>query len=97
MFIFFCAAMVTSLFCCFRMSAAVAMTVLTFEQVLQHCVLFSLSHAWQLGRVVMRARNTHTNIAQAIVEQQNGLVLIVGKVQATTCNMCMSKVEMEDQ
>ena len=39
-----------------------------------------MSHAWQLGRVVLRAQHMHTNVLAAITEQQEGIILITGKV-----------------
>lgn len=62
------------------MSAGVATAVMTFSEMLEKCVLFTMSQAWQLGRAVMRARIQHTNIIQAVCEQQKGMVLITGKV-----------------
>lgn len=64
----------------FRMSAAIATGVMPFSSVFSNMVLFSMSQAWQLGRAVQRAVNTHTSVISAIVEQQQGLVLITGKV-----------------
>ena len=65
----------------FRMSCAVSIGVLTLQDVLNTTILFSLSVAWQLGRVVECARRTHSNVLQAIARQQSGTVLLVGKVR----------------
>jgi len=64
-----------------RMSCAVSIGVLTLQDVLNTTILFSLSVAWQLGRVVECARRTHSDVLQAIAKQQNGTVLLVGKVR----------------
>ena len=65
---------------CFRMSAAIAMGVMDFNTVLSNCILFTMSQAWQLGRAVSRARTTHNSMIDAVIEQQNGILLITGKV-----------------
>ena len=62
------------------MQAGVSVGVLTHREVFDRCVLFSMSMAWQLGRAVQRARNMHTSVMEAIVNQQNGTLIIVGKV-----------------
>lgn len=63
------------------MSAAVATGVMDYPTMLSKAVLFTMSQAWQLGRAVMRARLTHSPVLTAVAKQQNGLVLITGKVQ----------------
>ena len=63
------------------MSAGLAIGVLDYKEVLSKTVMFALSRAWQLGRAVMRARKSHSNVIQAIVTQQNGMGLIRGKVE----------------
>ena len=62
------------------MSAAIAIGPMSFNEMLEKCVLFTMSRAWQLGRAIMRARVQHTDVIQAVVEQQNGMVLMAGKV-----------------
>lgn len=59
-----------------------------FSSVLAQMVLFTMSQAWQLGRAVQRAVNTHSSVISAIVEQQGGLVLITGKVCVCTRAGC---------
>ena len=44
------------------------------------CISFAMSQAWQLGRAVLRAQHTHTNVLDAITEQQKGIILLTGKV-----------------
>jgi len=68
------------------MSAGVTLGLLSLSEVMSKCVLFSMSQAWQLGRAVMRAQRTHINVLSAVAEQQNGIVLIAGKV----CTCCQS-------
>ncbi len=65
----------------FRISAAVAMGVMTYDEMMSKCVLLTMSKAWQLGRAVLRARATHTNVIRAVVEMQHGLTLLIGKVE----------------
>ena len=55
--------------------------VLTLQEILNKTVLLSQSMAWQLGRAVRRAQINSSNILEAIVAQQNGTILIVGKVR----------------
>ena len=62
------------------MASGVAVSSLTLPQVFSSCVLFSLSRAWQLGRTILRARKTHSNVVTAVVEQQQGMLLFAGKV-----------------
>lgn len=65
------------------MSCGICLGVLTLQDVLNTAVLLSMSMAWQLGRAVKRARVSHTSVLEAIAEQQNGVILIVGKVFET--------------
>ena len=67
------------------MSAAVALGVMSLNEMLEKCVLFTMSQAWQLGRAVMRARVLHTDVILAVVEQQKGMVLMTGKVIFRPC------------
>ena len=67
------------------MSSAVALGILTLEEVLSHCVLYSMSQAWQLGRAVKRAKIMHYSVINAVAEQQKGTLLITGKVGRTDC------------
>ena len=64
----------------YRMSSGVALAVMTYKEMLEKSVLFTMSQAWQLGRAVMRARVQHTNIVETITTQQKGMVLLTGKV-----------------
>ena len=67
------------------MSSAITLGVMSLSEVMSKCVLFSMSQAWQLGRAVMRAQHTHINVLSAVAEQQNGIVLITGKVCSNCC------------
>ncbi len=69
-----------STFFVIRMTAYVTIGTLTLSEVLRFCVLHSMSQAWQLGRAIQRARSTHSSVIEAIVEQQCGTLIIVGKV-----------------
>ena len=50
------------------------------SEVKEKCIFFTMSQAWQLGRAVLRAQHTHTNVLDAIKDQQKGTILITGKV-----------------
>ena len=63
------------------MSSGVALAPMTFNEMLEKSVLFTMSQAWQLGRAVMRARAQHTDVIQTVTSQQNGMVLLSGKVR----------------
>ena len=60
--------------------AGTTLGVMTMSEMKEKCIFFSMSQAWQLGRAVLRAQHKHTNILDAITEQQNGIILITGKV-----------------
>ena len=62
------------------MSCGVSLGVLTLQDVLNKAIPLTMSMAWQLGRAVRRAQVAHTSVLEAIATQQNGTVLIVGKV-----------------
>ena len=62
------------------MSSGVALCLMTFKEMMEKSVMFTMSLAWQLGRAVMRARVQHTNVIEAVTDQQNDLVLMTGKV-----------------
>ena len=62
------------------MSSGVALALMTFKEMLKKSVLFTMSLAWQLGRAVMRARVQHSNVVEAVTNQQKGMVLLTGKV-----------------
>ena len=62
------------------MMCAICIPPMTLSEVLNTCVLHSLSRAWQLGRAVYRAKKSQCNVIEAIVTQQQGLILLTGKV-----------------
>jgi DUF917 family protein len=62
------------------MSCGISLCVLTLEEVLNKAIPLTMSMAWQLGRAVRRAQKCHTSVLEAISAQQNGTVLLVGKV-----------------
>ena len=65
------------------MSSGVTVALMTYKEMLEKSVLFTMSQAWQLGRAVMRARAQHTNVIETVTTQQKGMVLLTGKVQST--------------
>ena len=60
--------------------AGTTLGVMTMSEMKEKCIFFSMCRAWQLGRAVLRAQHTHTNVLDAIKEQQKGIILITGKV-----------------
>ena len=62
------------------MMTGVTLGAMTMSEVMNKCIFFTMSQAWQLGRAVLRAQHTHTNVLDAIKEQQKGIILITGKV-----------------
>ena len=62
------------------MSCAVCLLLMMLYEVLNTCTLHSLSRAWQLGRAVYRAKQSQFNVIEAIITQQQGLLLLTGKV-----------------
>ena len=67
------------------MSSGVAVALMTYKEMLEKSVLFTMSQAWQLGRAVMRARAQHTDVIQTVTDQQKGMVLLTGKVKSKGC------------
>ena len=70
------------------MSSGVALCLMTFKEMLEKSVLFTMSLAWQVGRAVMRARLQHTNVVEAVTNQQNGIILLTGKVIGAHLCVC---------
>ena len=68
------------MFSVFSLSAALAIGVMTYKEMLEKAVMFTMSQAWQLGRAVFRARKLKTNVISAVVRQQHGMLLLTGKV-----------------
>lgn len=63
-----------------RMTCGICLPPVTLDEMFKDCIIHSYSRAWQLGRCVMRARKSHSNVVQAIAKQQNGILLLTGKV-----------------
>ena len=61
------------------MSCGISLAPMSLKDILETCVLYSFSQAWQLGRAIFRARNAHTSVVDAVVEHK-GKVLLTGKV-----------------
>ena len=66
------------------MSSGVALALMTYKEMLEKSILFTMSQAWQLGRAIMRARVQHTNVIEMVTTQQKGIVLLTGKVLLQT-------------
>ena len=62
------------------MSCAVCFLLMTLYEVLNTCILHYLSRVWQLGRAIYRAKQSQCNVIEAIITQQQGLLLLTGKV-----------------
>ena len=65
-----------------RMTCGICLPPVTLDEMFKDCIIHSYSRAWQLGRCVMRARISHSNVVQAIAKQQNGILLLTGKVNS---------------
>lgn len=64
-----------------RMSCGISLGVLTLQDVLDKAIPLTMSMAWQLGRAVRRAQLSHSSVLEAVATQQNGIILINGKVE----------------
>ena len=62
------------------MICAVCLSLMMLSEVLDTSLLHSLSRAWQLGRAIYRAIQSQCNVIEAIITQQQGLLLLTGKV-----------------
>ena len=62
------------------MASGVAFAVMTYKEMLEKSILFTMSQAWQLGRAIVRARAQHTSVIEMVIAQQKGTVLMTGKV-----------------
>ena len=71
------------------LAAAISLGQMKHSEVLSKCVLLSLSRAWGLGRAVLRARREQRTPHEAVVESQNGRLLMTGKVGC--CTQCICK------
>lgn len=60
--------------------AGLTMAPLTREEIHKHTVMFSISRAWTLGNAVKMAQNEKQCPVKAILDSQNGKLLITGKV-----------------
>ena len=63
------------------MSSGISLGVLTLQDVLNKAIPLTMSMAWQLGRAVRRAQLSHSSVLEAVATQQNGIILINGKVK----------------
>ncbi len=58
-----------------------AFGVMSYQDIEEKCVVHATSHAWQLGRAVLRARRMGTSPVQAVLRQRRGgVVIITGEV-----------------
>ena len=64
-----------------RMICGISAGVFTLQDVLNKTVVLSMGMAWQLGRAMRRAKLNHSSVLEGIAAQQNGTILIVGKVR----------------
>ena len=61
-------------------------TPLTFNEVLNNCVMYSISKAWSLGRAVQRGRIAKADLVTTILDRAKGKLIISGKVVKHTSN-----------
>ena len=64
----------------FRNASIIALGALRFETMFKEMAMFATSRAWQLGRAIYRALKMNKSAMDAIVQHQQGFVLITGKV-----------------
>ena len=69
-------------YCLFSSLCGCAGTPLTFDDVRNKCVIYSISKAWSLGRVVQRAKGDPDPV-KTILESVNGKLIFNGKVITT--------------
>ncbi|KAL3860781.1 hypothetical protein ACJMK2_010851 [Sinanodonta woodiana] len=61
-------------------SAAVVLSFLNKEDLMNKTVKYSLSRAWRIGSSVLKARMRNESPVNAIIKQEKGKLLIVGKI-----------------
>ena len=69
----------------FSSLAGLSFGVMSLKDVLKVCIPFAISHAWEIGRRVIRTSRKNEDPVKAVLEEENGsLTIITGKV---TCRM----------
>ncbi|XP_066282728.1 uncharacterized protein [Branchiostoma lanceolatum] len=80
-------------------SAGVSFAPLTAPQVRSTCVQYSLSRAWRLGHAALHAYKSGTSPVQAVLQQENGRLLAMGKVsdvqRTTTAGFARGVLKVE--
>ena len=64
----------------FSCSAGVSIGSLTAQQLTTTTCLFTVSRAWHIGSALLTARQKHEDPVKAVIDSQNGVLLISGKV-----------------
>ena len=60
--------------------AGVAISAMSYQDIIEKCVPYATSHAWQLGRAVIRALRMGQDPVKAVLSQEKGVVIITGQV-----------------
>eukprot|EP00794_Sanderia_malayensis_P007001 gene7000-7786_t len=60
-------------------TAGLALTF-SIDDLIDKSPLYTLSRAWHIGNAIMTARKEHKDPVNALIEQQNAAILIIGKV-----------------
>ena len=71
-------------------------TPLTFSEVLNNCVIYSISKAWCLGRAIQRGRLAKTDLVNSILDSVRSKLIINGKVTAKG-QLCMYVMQLVTQ
>ena len=68
-------------------------TPLTFNEVLNNCVIYSISKAWCLGRAIQRGQLAKTDLVDSILDSVRSKLIINGKVTAKG-QLCMYVMQL---
>ena len=69
----------------------ISLGVMSLEDIINMCVPHGISHAWEIGRTVIRATRKNLDPVKAVLKEERGsLVIISGKVSLNIINSwCM--------
>ena len=63
-------------------SAGISFGVMSLKDIYKICIPYAISHAWELGRTVIRAtRMKRDPVAAVLCEEKGSLTVITGKVK----------------
>lgn len=64
----------------FSRCAAGISLALSVDDVINQCPQYTFSRAWRIGNAVFSARECHSDPVQSLVEKENAMIIIAGKV-----------------